>query len=178
MGAQGAVAVDRDHQEWRVEAAPVDLVVDTNGAGDAFFAGTLHATLDGAELIEALRAGTRQAVRALEEIRRDHPISLHGVGLSIASGSTFDLDHVRQLAEWHRRYRFAWISEHLSAVRVQTEVTPDHHAGLALPLDLRGEDLLRAMRTTPASEYLVVDDEGKVYGVLATSDVEAALAPV
>ena len=29
---------------------------------------------------------------------------------------------------------FAWISEHLSAVRVQTEVTPDHHAGLALPL--------------------------------------------
>ena len=41
---------------------------------------------------------------------------------------------MRQLAEWHRRYRFAWISEHLSAVRVQTEVTPDHHAGLALPL--------------------------------------------
>ena len=56
------------------------------------------------------------------------------MGLSIASGSTFDIDHVRQLAEWHRRYRFAWISEHLSAVRVQTEVTPDHHAGLALPL--------------------------------------------
>ncbi len=66
LGAEGALAVDRNHQEWRVEAAPIDLVVDTNGAGDAFFAGTLHATLDGAELIEALRAGSRQAVRALE----------------------------------------------------------------------------------------------------------------
>jgi hypothetical protein len=28
----------------------------------------------------------------------------------------------------------------------------------------------------PASEYLVVDQDGKVYGVLATSDVDAALA--
>ena len=70
------------------------------------------------------------STRSLER----HTLVAHGVGLSIASGSTFDIDHVRQLAEWHRRYRFAWISEHLSAVRVQTEVTPDHHAGLALPL--------------------------------------------
>jgi hypothetical protein len=31
--------------------------------------------------------------------------------------------------------------------------------------------LLLAMRTTPASEYLVVDDGGQVLGVLATTDV-------
>ena len=73
-------------------------------------------------------------VAILDVLAERHTLVAHGVGLSIASGSTFDIDHVRQLAEWHRRYRFAWISEHLSAVRVQTEVTPDHHAGLALPL--------------------------------------------
>lgn len=48
--------------------------------------------------------------------------------------------------------------------------------GLILRLDLAAEDLLRAMRETPASEYLVVDDEGLVYGVLSTADVDAALA--
>ncbi len=70
----------------------------------------------------------------LDRLAGQHRLVAHGVGLSIASGSTFDIDHVRQLAEWHRRYDFAWISEHLSAVRVLTEETPDHHAGLALPL--------------------------------------------
>jgi Zn-dependent protease len=50
--------------------------------------------------------------------------------------------------------------------------------GLTLPLDLHGEDLLKAMRAHPASEYLVVDPQGRVFGVLATSDVEAVLAPV
>ncbi len=73
-------------------------------------------------------------VALLDELASRHRLVAHGVGLSIASGSTFDVDHVKQLAEWHRRYRFGWISEHLAAVRVQTDVTPDHHAGLALPL--------------------------------------------
>ncbi|CAA9367850.1 MAG: Ribokinase [uncultured Nocardioides sp.] len=66
LGAQGAVAVDADHREWRVSAHPVEQVVDTNGAGDAFFAGVLAATLDGADLPAALDAGARQATRALE----------------------------------------------------------------------------------------------------------------
>ena len=73
-------------------------------------------------------------VALLDELASRHALVAHGVGLSIASGSTFDIDHVRQLARWHRRYRFGRISEHLSAVRVRTEETPDHHAGLALPL--------------------------------------------
>lgn len=48
--------------------------------------------------------------------------------------------------------------------------------GLVLPIHLTGERLLAALRSTPASEYLVVDEGGAVYGVLATTDVEAALA--
>ncbi|HEY9376898.1 MAG TPA: M50 family metallopeptidase [Jiangellaceae bacterium] len=48
--------------------------------------------------------------------------------------------------------------------------------GLVLPVGIGGEELLRRMRETPASEYLVVDDDGGIFGVLATADVDAALA--
>jgi sugar/nucleoside kinase (ribokinase family) len=64
-GADGAMAVDAQQREYRVAAAAIDRVVDTNGAGDAFFAGCLDATLGGSEIPEALDAGRRQALRAL-----------------------------------------------------------------------------------------------------------------
>ncbi|HEX5331103.1 MAG TPA: carbohydrate kinase family protein [Cellulomonas sp.] len=65
LGARGAVAVDANHEVHTVEAVPVERVVDTNGAGDAFMAGVLAATLDGASTPDALRAGAVQAARAL-----------------------------------------------------------------------------------------------------------------
>lgn len=63
LGAKGAVALTRDG--WSECAAEPADVVDTNGAGDAFFAGFLAAHLTGAGTGECLRAGARQAVRAL-----------------------------------------------------------------------------------------------------------------
>lgn len=65
LGADGALAVDSEHREWRVAAVPVDRIVDTNGAGDGFLAGFLDATLDGADVPGALEAGAEQAARAL-----------------------------------------------------------------------------------------------------------------
>jgi sugar/nucleoside kinase (ribokinase family) len=65
LGAEGAVAVDADGVLHRVAAEPVARVVDTNGAGDGFMAGFLAAHLDGADVPAALRAGSRQAARAL-----------------------------------------------------------------------------------------------------------------
>jgi Zn-dependent protease len=56
------------------------------------------------------------------------------------------------------------------------QVARSLQAGLVIPVGVDGEELLRRMRETPASEYLVVDDDGAVYGVLATADVDAALA--
>ena len=41
--------------------------------------------------------------------------------------------------------------------------------------DLQGEELLHALTSQPASEYLVVEPNGEIYGVLAASDVERAL---
>jgi hypothetical protein len=48
--------------------------------------------------------------------------------------------------------------------------------GLRLPVALEGEPLIRAMQTNPATEYLLLDDDGSVYGVLSTKDVDAAFA--
>ncbi|MBX6370825.1 MAG: site-2 protease family protein [Acidothermus sp.] len=44
-----------------------------------------------------------------------------------------------------------------------------------LPADLQGEALLERLRSTPASEYVVVGPDGEIYGVLAAADVAAAL---
>lgn len=46
--------------------------------------------------------------------------------------------------------------------------------GLVLSADMAGEDLVRAMSRTPASEYVLVEPDGTVYGLLATTDVDAA----
>ncbi|MBJ7357109.1 site-2 protease family protein [Nocardioides sp.] len=46
--------------------------------------------------------------------------------------------------------------------------------GLRLPADLAGEELVRAISRTPASEYLLVEPDGSVYGVLTTADVDRA----
>src|SRR4030095_8668514 len=54
LGAQGALALDRDGKAFRV-AAPKIAVVDTTGAGDSFDAGFLHAWLSGATLGDCLR---------------------------------------------------------------------------------------------------------------------------
>lgn len=48
--------------------------------------------------------------------------------------------------------------------------------GLVLPADIYGEDLVRAMSRTPAGEYLLVESDGSIYGVLATEDVDRAFA--
>jgi CBS domain-containing protein len=46
--------------------------------------------------------------------------------------------------------------------------------GLMLPADLGGEPLLRAMSRTPATEYVLLEPDGAVYGVLVTKDVDNA----
>ncbi|MDQ4052279.1 MAG: site-2 protease family protein [Actinomycetota bacterium] len=47
-------------------------------------------------------------------------------------------------------------------------------AGLSLPATITGEDLLQAINRTPAHEYLLVEEDGTIYGVLATADVDRA----
>jgi Zn-dependent protease len=46
--------------------------------------------------------------------------------------------------------------------------------GLKLPVTINGEDLILAISRTPAAEYVLVEDDGTVYGVLSTADVDRA----
>jgi hypothetical protein len=39
-------------------------------------------------------------------------------------------------------------------------------------------ELIDAVRKTPATEYLLIEPSGAVYGVLATSDLDQAFAGV
>ncbi|MFD7613191.1 site-2 protease family protein [Streptomyces sp. NPDC059828] len=46
--------------------------------------------------------------------------------------------------------------------------------GMRVPAELAGEALLDRLRAAPATEYLVVEESGEIYGVLSTADVERA----
>jgi len=47
---------------------------------------------------------------------------------------------------------------------------------MILSADLSGMDLIEAVRKAPASEYLLVEPSGQVYGVLSTADLDHAFA--
>jgi Zn-dependent protease len=53
-------------------------------------------------------------------------------------------------------------------------VTRGVDAGLSLPVGISGEELVRAITRAPATEYLLVEEDGSVYGVLTTADVDRA----
>lgn len=55
---------------------------------------------------------------------------------------------------------------------VARRIQPD----LVVSAELAGHDLVEAISRFPASEYLVVEATGEVFGVLATADVERAVA--
>jgi Zn-dependent protease len=46
--------------------------------------------------------------------------------------------------------------------------------GLRLPAGIGGEDLIRAISTRPAGEYLLLDPDGSIFGVLSAADVDRA----
>jgi uncharacterized protein (UPF0276 family) len=52
--------------------------------------------------------------RALEAIRRDHPLSLHGVCMSIGAPQPLDQAHLQRFRDLVRRYEPALVSEHLA----------------------------------------------------------------
>jgi Zn-dependent protease len=48
--------------------------------------------------------------------------------------------------------------------------------GMVLSADLSGMDLIEAVRRVPATEYLLIEPSGQVYGVLVASDLDHAFA--
>ncbi|MEZ0094706.1 site-2 protease family protein [Streptacidiphilus sp. EB129] len=90
-------------------------------------------------------------------------------GLVIVDGAGAPTALVReQLVRTVPEHRRPWTSS--GAVARSLE------AGLRIPVELAGEELLDALRATPAAEYLVQAADGAVVGVLAAVDVERAFA--
>jgi len=76
------------------------------------------------------------ALAALEAIRADYPISLHGVGLSLGSADALDAGHLVQLKRLAARVEPAFISEHLCWGRID-----GRHLNDLLPLPFTDEAL-------------------------------------
>ena len=97
-----------------------------------------------------------QWVDALEWASTRLPVVAHHIGLSIASAIPPEPEYVDKLAEWHARWRYPWISDHLSFAQVDGVRGPGS-AGIALPapydepvLDLIAERLNAIMKRTGA----------------------------
>jgi uncharacterized protein (UPF0276 family) len=58
--------------------------------------------------------GGGEAIRTLEAIRRDYPVALHGVGLSLGTADGPDTRHLERLARLVERVDPVLVSEHLS----------------------------------------------------------------
>ncbi len=49
----------------------------------------------------------------LEQVRRDHPVVMHGVSMNLGSTDPLDEDHLRRVGELARRIDAAWVGDHV-----------------------------------------------------------------
>ena len=77
MGAHGAVYYDREAKRSGICQPFPTKVVDTTGAGDAFFSGTVMALVRGASLAEATGYGARLASATISREENNCPVDKH-----------------------------------------------------------------------------------------------------
>ncbi|MER5177976.1 site-2 protease family protein [Streptomyces sp. NPDC002896] len=102
-------------------------------------------------LSEALRRANEAGARALVVV------DAHGDPLSV----------VREAA-------IVGVPEHRRPWVAVSGLAQELTDGMRVSAELAGEELLDVLRATPATEYLVVEDTGEIYGVLSAADVERA----
>lgn len=73
-----------------------------------------------------------------------------------------------------REAAIAGVPEHRRPWVAVSGLSQDLTDGMRVPAELAGEALLDRLKATPATEYLVVEETGEIYGVLSTADVERA----
>lgn len=102
-----------------------------------------------------------EAVRRAQEARAGGIVTVSPTGVPIG---LVDESAVRATPEERR----PWIPT--------SSVARTLGAGLQLPVAITGSELIDAITQAPANEYLLVEPDGGVYGVLATADVERAVS--
>ncbi|MCX4232426.1 site-2 protease family protein [Streptomyces ortus] len=117
------------------------------------------------------RALTRRAVPVethtplSEALRRANEAGARALVVVDADGDPLSL--VREAA-------IVGVPEHRRPWVAVSGLAQDLTDGMRVSAELAGEDLLEVLRATPATEYLVVEDSGEIYGVLSAADVEKA----
>ncbi|MFG2906473.1 site-2 protease family protein [Kitasatospora sp. NPDC048286] len=162
--------VERTTTDTLVDAvlAAVLAAIIWNGATGSLRNARLKEVLPGLRLRELARRAVEvtadtplgEALRRAREAQAGAVIVVDGRGEPIALVRE---SAVRSVPE-HRR---PWVAV--------GPLARDLEPGMRLDADLGGEDLLRAVQATPAGEYLVVESDGRVYGVAALSDIEQRL---
>lgn len=117
------------------------------------------------------RALTRRAVPVetstplSEALRRANDAGARALVVVDADGQPLSL--VREAA-------IVGVPEHRRPWVAVSGLAQDLTDGMRVSAELAGEDLLDALRANPATEYLVVEESGEIYGVLSAADVERA----
>jgi Zn-dependent protease/CBS domain-containing protein len=138
------------------------------GASQAILQGGVQGRLPGV----TARGLTRRAIPVRpdlpvgEALRRAHLAGARGLVVVDGSGGPIGLVAEHQVRAVPAP-RQPWVTVGDLSRRLSSELT--------LRADLAGEELVTAMTSHPASEYLVVEANGDVYGMLSAADVERAL---
>nr|WBO76959.1 site-2 protease family protein [Streptomyces sp. SBE_14.2] len=168
-GALGAEAEDNVGMDTVMDAllAAILAAIIWTGAGNSLRMARLR------EHLPELRARTltRRAVPVesdtplSEALRRANAAGARALVVVDADGTPLSL--VREAA-------IVGVPEHRRPWVAVSGLAQDITDGMRVSAELSGEELLDALRATPATEYLVVEDTGEIYGVLSAADVERA----
>jgi Zn-dependent protease/CBS domain-containing protein len=137
------------------------------GASQALIVGRLRQRIPGLSARELTRRAISVEARVPlgEALRRAHEAGARGVIVVDGIGRPVGLVNEAQVIATPEQRR-PWID-----VGTVSRTMED---GLIIPATLTGETLLEALRAYPAPEYLVVEPSGEIFGVLASTDVQAA----
>ncbi|MEU0413015.1 site-2 protease family protein [Streptomyces griseorubiginosus] len=168
-GALGSSAEDNVGMDTVMDAllAAILAAIIWTGAGNSLRMARLR------EHLPELRARTltRRAVPVetdtplSEALRRANDAGARALVVVDAEGTPLSL--VREAA-------IVGVPEHRRPWVAVSGLAQDLTDGMRVSAELAGEDLLDALRATPATEYLVVEETGEIYGVLSAADVERA----
>ncbi|QER86112.1 site-2 protease family protein [Streptomyces tendae] len=168
-GALGSDAVDNVGMDTVLDAllAAILAAIIWTGAGNSLRMARLR------EHLPELRA--RTLTRRAVPVETDTPLS-EALRRANAAGAralvVVDTDGVP--LSLVREAAIVGVPEHRRPWVPVGGLAQDLTDGMRVSAELAGEDLLDALRATPATEYLVVEDTGEIYGVLSAADVERA----
>ncbi|MET7512522.1 site-2 protease family protein [Streptomyces sp. NPDC005480] len=168
-GALGEGAADVSGMDTVTDAllAAILAAIIWTGAGNSLRMARLR------EHLPELRARTltRRAVPVesatplSEALRRANEAGARALVIVDADGEPRSL--VREAA-------IVGVPEHRRPWVAVSGLAQDLTDGMRISAELAGEELLDTLRATPATEYLVVEESGAIYGVLSAADVERA----